>query len=201
MGQNPVSFFCPFPITISIVQIEKSVDCARDSNLQQQDGRRRRYRGTMAAAQTFVAKNFQEIAQSGHTGGGVDDFLSSSSLHLPNNLGSSESCFLLLLLNKTTKENNGKNHLHDEEDKVEEKSNIYCENLLPTNCLIRVKAFPFTLSTHSLSLALSPPLFPIHFRRQLELLKLFNNLMDANKGTTVVNNDNDDMDIKSTTDF
>ena len=99
MGQNPVSFFCPFPITISIVQIEKSVDCARDSNLQQQDGRRRRYRGTMAAAQTFVAKNFQEIAQSGHTGGGVDDFLSSSSLHLPNNLGSSESCFLLLLLN------------------------------------------------------------------------------------------------------
>ena len=86
----------------------------------------------MAAAQTFVAKNFQEIAQSGHTGGGVDDFLSSSSLHLPNNLGSSESCFLLLLLNKTTKQNNGKNHLHDEEEKVEEKSNIYCENLLPT---------------------------------------------------------------------
>ena len=73
---------------------------------------------------------------------------------------------------------------------------IYCQQ----NCLIRVKAFPFTLSTHSLSLALSPPLFPIHFRRQLELLKLFNNLMDANKGT-VVNNDDDDMDIKSTTDF
>ena len=134
MGQTRSLFvyFCPFPITISIEQIEKSVGGARDSNLQQQDGRCRRYRGSVAAAQTFVTKNFQEIAQSGHTGGGVGDFLSSSSLHLPNNSGSSESCFLLLLLNKTTKQNNGKNHLHDEEEKVEEKSNIYCENLLPT---------------------------------------------------------------------
>ena len=62
---NPGLFFVYFrPFShynFNTANLKKCRRCARDSNLQPQDGRRRQYHGAMAAAQIYVSGKFKEL--------------------------------------------------------------------------------------------------------------------------------------------